>query len=62
MVLVEIKMKIIRIEREQTCSVCDGTGTAVLQTADGEKEPIPCLCLCEPAYDEWLALHGIEEE
>ena len=56
-------MRIIKIMRgQEDCSVCDGTGTAVLQTADGEKEPVPCLCLCEPDYDEWLALHGIEEE
>ena len=56
-------MRIVKIIREEDiCSVCHGTGTAVLQTADGEKEPVPCLCLCEPDYGEWLALHGIEEE
>jgi len=57
-----IKMKIIRIERTNVCSVCNGTGTAVSFTDCGEKEPVPCLCLCEQEYDEWLALHGIEEE
>ena len=56
-------MRIVKVIREEDiCSVCDGTGTAVLQTADGEKEPVPCLCRCEPDYGEWLAMHGIEEE
>mgnify|MGYP003109565650 FL=1 len=56
-------MRIVKVIREEEiCSVCDGTGTAVLQTADGEKEPVPCLCRCEPDYGEWLAMHGIEEE
>jgi len=56
-------MSIIKVMRgKEDCSVCHGTGTAVLQTADGEKEPVPCLCRCEPDYGEWLAMHGIEEE
>ena len=56
-------MRIMKIVREEeVCSVCDGTGTAVSFTVDGEKEPVPCLCRCEPTYDEWLALHGIDKE
>jgi hypothetical protein len=38
-------MRIMKIVREEeVCSVCDGTGTAVSFTVDGEKEPVPCLC------------------
>ena len=44
------------------CSVCDGTGTAVLFTADGEKEPEQCLCVLEEDYLSFLERHGIPEE
>ena len=43
------------------CNVCDGTGTAVLQTADGEKEPEQCLCVLEEDYFSFLKRHGIPE-
>lgn len=44
-----------------TCSNCGGTGTAVLFTADGEKEPEPCLCVMEEDYFSFLHRHGIPE-
>lgn len=44
-----------------TCRNCGGTGTAVLFTADGEKEPEPCLCVMEEDYFSFLHRHGIPE-
>ena len=47
------------------CRICNGTGTAVYFTADGEKEPEPCLCTVEEDYFSFLDRHGIpvaEEE
>ena len=41
------------------CRVCKGTGTAVYFTADGEKEPEPCLCSMEEDYFSFLDRHGI---
>jgi len=55
-------MKIIKIIRDDICMECHGTGTAVSITSDGEKEPVPCLCGCEPTFEQWLKLHGIEVE
>tara|TARA_Y100001972_G_C7600599_1_gene300961 strand:- start:132 stop:569 length:438 start_codon:yes stop_codon:yes gene_type:complete len=43
------------------CRRCNGTGTAVLQTADGEKEPEQCLCVLEEDYFSFLQRHGIPE-
>jgi len=41
--------------------MCNGTGTAVLFTADGEREPEPCLCVMEEDYFSFLHRHGIPE-
>jgi hypothetical protein len=44
-----------------TCRICNGSGTAVLQTADGEKETEQCLCVLEEDYFSFLDRHGIPE-
>lgn len=43
------------------CGTCGGTGTAVLFTEDGEKEPEQCLCVLEEDYFSFLDRHGIPE-
>ena len=43
------------------CRRCNGTGTAVSFTADGEKEPEQCLCVLEEDYFSFLQRHGIPE-